>query len=122
MNVALIEELEEKLRQAMLFSDVSTLDELIADDLVFTMHTGVLVDKQTDLEAHRAGIQKLTTLNGQAQRVQIYDNAAVVTVKMEIAGTFQGEAFAGTFRYTRVWAQPQGRWQIVAGHVSQVLP
>jgi hypothetical protein len=29
--------LEENLRQAMLHSDVAALDELIADDLVFTM-------------------------------------------------------------------------------------
>jgi len=44
-----IENLEEKLRHAMLTSDVSALDELIADDLVFTMHTGQVVNKQFDL-------------------------------------------------------------------------
>lgn len=57
-----IESLEEKLRQAMLTSDVSILDELIADDLVFTMHTGQVVDKQYDLEAHQSGIFKFTKL------------------------------------------------------------
>ncbi|MDZ7963045.1 MAG: nuclear transport factor 2 family protein [Aulosira sp. DedQUE10] len=124
MEITLIEQLEERLRQAMLKSDVSALEELIADDLVFTTHTGELIDKQTDLEAHRSDIQKLVLFQGQQQRVQLYGNTAVVTVKMEVAGTFEGEAFVGIYRYTRVWAQsqPQGNWQVVAGHVSQVLP
>lgn len=123
MEITLIEQLEERLRQAMLQSDVSALEELIADDLVFTTHTGELLDKQMDLEAYRSNIQKLVLLQGQQQRVQLYDNTAVVTVKMEVAGTFEGEAFVGIYRYTRVWAksQPQGNWQVVAGHVSQVL-
>lgn len=124
MEITLIEELEQRLRHAMLKSDVLALEELIADDLVFTTHTGELIDKQMDLEAYRSDIQKLTALKSQQQRVQLYGNTAVVTVKMEVAGTFEGEAFAGTYRYTRVWAQsqPQGNWQVVAGHVSQVLP
>lgn len=42
----------------MLISDVLALNELIADDLVFTLPTGLVIDKQVDLEAHRSGIQK----------------------------------------------------------------
>jgi ketosteroid isomerase-like protein len=61
-----IEALEERLRQALLDSDISTLDELIADDLLFTLPTGLVIDKQTDLDAHRFGIQKFI-------RVEIVD-------------------------------------------------
>lgn len=60
MQDTAIENLEERLRQAMLNSDVLTLDELIAEDLLFTMHTGLLINKQADLEAYRSGRQKLT--------------------------------------------------------------
>lgn len=41
------------------------LEELIADEVVFTTHTahtGELIDKLTDLEAHRSDIQKLILL------------------------------------------------------------
>jgi hypothetical protein len=41
MEALEIEGLEEKLQQAMLKSDVPVLNELIADDLFFTMHTGL---------------------------------------------------------------------------------
>ena len=45
-------ELEERLRLAMLNSDVATLDELISPNLLFTNHLGVLVSKEDDLSAH----------------------------------------------------------------------
>ena len=116
-----IVQLEERLRQAMLSSDVAALDELIADDLVFTLPTGAVAGKQMDLDAHRSGSEKLTAVNFLERQVQIYDKVAIVTVKTELAGTYEGEDLTGTYRYTRVWAQPQGRWQIVAGHVSRVV-
>ena len=52
-------ELEERLRQAMLRSDVGVLDELIAPDLIFTNHLGQLVSKQDDLAFHQSGVLKL---------------------------------------------------------------
>jgi ketosteroid isomerase-like protein len=116
----LIETLEENLRQAMLTSDVSRLDELIADDLVWTMHTGLVVDKQYDLEAHRSGIFRFTKVDISDRQIHQYGDCVVVTLKAELAGTLKDQAFAETYRFTRVWVQRQNRWQIVAGHVSQV--
>lgn len=113
-----IENLEEKLRHAMLSSDVSILDELIADDLVWTMHTGQVVDKQFDLDAHRSGIFKFTKLDISDRQIHPYGDCVVVTLKAEIAGILNGDAFSETYRFTRVWVQRQNRWQIVAGHVS----
>jgi ketosteroid isomerase-like protein len=113
--------LEEKLQYAMLSSDVAVLDELIADDLVWTMHTGQVVNKQDDLEAHRSGIFKFTKLDISDRKIHPYgDDCVVVTLKAEIAGILNGQAFAEPYRFTRVWVQRQNRWQIVAGHVSQM--
>jgi ketosteroid isomerase-like protein len=117
-----IENLEEKLRQAMLSSDVSALDELIADDLVFTMHTGLVVNKQYDLQAHRSGIFRFTKLDISDRQIHQYGDCVVVTLKVEATGTDSGQAFEETYRFTRVWVQRQNYWQIVAGHVSQVIP
>ncbi|MCL1474048.1 nuclear transport factor 2 family protein [Argonema antarcticum] len=117
-----IENLEEKLRHAMLTSDVSALDELIADDLVFTMHTGLVVNKQYDLEAHRCGIFRFTKLDISDRQIHQYGDCVVVTLKAELAGTHNDRAFWETYRFTRVWVQRQNLWQIVAGHVSQVIP
>ncbi len=120
MKEMIIEALEEKLRQAMLIGDVQSLDELIAEDLVFTMHTGLVIDKQDDLDAHRTGIQKFTKIDLDDQQVRHYGDCAVVTVKVELAGNFNGQDYSETYRFTRVWIKRQNRWQIAAGHVSQV--
>jgi ketosteroid isomerase-like protein len=120
MEEMTIETLEEKLRQAMLDSDVQVLDELIADDLVFTMHTGQVVNKQYDLDAHRSGIFKFTKVDLDDRQIHLYGDCIVVTVKVDLEGTFNQQAFSETYRFTRVWVKRQNRWQIVAGHVCQV--
>jgi ketosteroid isomerase-like protein len=115
-----IETLEEQLRQAMLNSDVPVLDELIAEDLIFTMHTGLVVDKQYDLDAHRSGIFQFTKVETDDRQIREYGDFAIVAVKTDLAGIHDRQAFSGTYRFTRVWVNRQDRWQIVAGHVCQI--
>jgi len=113
-------ELEEKLRLAMLTSDVKVLDELISDKLLFTAPTGDVVTKEIDLNAHRSGVQKITDLELLEQKIQPYDNFAIVTAKMSIKGTFNNFPIDGIYCYTRFWANPDNKWQIVGGHVSKI--
>ncbi|NJN89164.1 MAG: nuclear transport factor 2 family protein [Leptolyngbyaceae cyanobacterium SL_5_14] len=123
MGNSTIEHLEEKLQHAMLNSDVAVLDELIADDLVWTMHTGLISNKQYDLQAHRSGIFQYTKLEISDRQIHPYSSdCVVVTLKAEIDGILKGQAFSETYRFTRVWLQRQNRWQIIAGHVSQIIP
>ena len=55
-----------------------------------------------------------------SERVLRFGDVAVVSVRMEMAGTFRSEPFADPFRYTRVWCARPGGWRVVAGHVSAV--
>ena len=120
MTTLTIATLEENLRQAMLHSDVAVLDELIAEDLVFTMPTGLVVNKQFDLEAHRTGLCKFTQVDFADQQIHHYGDCVVVTLAAHLAGTFNQQAFGDRYRITRVWVSRQDRWQIVAGHVCQI--
>jgi hypothetical protein len=112
---------ETALRQAQLSSDVAALDRLIDEALVFTGPDGAIYGKQDDLDAHRQGMIRITRLDPSEERIQRFGEIAVVSVRMEMAGSFQGAEFAGPFRYTRVWRQFGEQWRIVAGHVSAVL-
>ncbi|MGG1643922.1 nuclear transport factor 2 family protein [Paenibacillus sp. NRS-1782] len=60
---------EEKLRKAMLSSDIKVLDELIHDDLIFVNHFGQMLNKEADLEAHRSGVLHFTDIQVLDQRV-----------------------------------------------------
>ena len=112
---------EAALRQAQLASDVSALDELVDEALVFTGPDGAVYGKHDDLDAHRRGAVRITRLEPSEERIQRFGSLAVVSVRMEMSGTFQGAVFAGPFRYTRVWCARREGWRIVAGHVSAVL-
>jgi ketosteroid isomerase-like protein len=115
-----LHESEAALRQAQLTGDASALDRLIDDTLMFTGPDGSVYGKQDDLEAHRRGDIRITRLDPSDERIQRYGDIAVVSVRMEMAGSFKGAEFAGPFRYTRVWRARADGWRIVAGHVSSV--
>jgi ketosteroid isomerase-like protein len=115
-----LEELEETLRRAMLASDVATLESLIADDLIFGMHTGAVITKAMDLDAHRSGLLRLIALEPSEQRTARYGDTGVVSVRMHLVGEYDGATFAGSYRYLRVWAREGDRWQVVAGQVTAI--
>ena len=113
---------EAALRRAQLTGDAATLERLVDDALVFTGPDGAVYGKADDLAAHRQGWVRITRLEPSEERIQRFGSIAVISVRMEMAGTFRGEPFAGPFRYTRVWCERPDGWRVVAGHVSAVQP
>ena len=115
-----VREVETALRTAQLASDVTALERLVDDALIFTGPDGRVYGKTDDLEAHRTGNIRITRLEPSEERLQRFGPVAVVTVRMEMTGSFMGEDFDGPFRYTRIWFQRADGWRIVAGHVTAV--
>ena len=112
---------EERLRLAMLASDVEVLDELISFDLMFTNHFGQALGKQDDLALHRSGMLKLHTLEPSERQIKTSGQIAVVSVRMKLSGVYDGSPFAGDLRYTRIWRLSQSdTLQVIAGHSSAV--
>jgi ketosteroid isomerase-like protein len=121
MDDAEIATLEAELRAAQLSADVAALDRLIDDDLLFTGPDGAFATKADDLAAYRDGVMRVTAHEPEEMRVRrVGSEVAVVALRTRMAGSYAGAPFAGTARYTRVWAREAGRWRIVAGQVSVV--
>jgi ketosteroid isomerase-like protein len=116
-----IQKEEGQLKQAMLTSDIGSLDNLLDMDLIFTTHTGQIITKRQDLDAHKSGLIKIEEINNSDELMQIHDETVIVSLKSEIKGLFNGERADGTFRFTRVWAKTSsGFWRVVAGHSSVI--
>jgi hypothetical protein len=113
--------MEERLRQAMLKSDVAELDALIAPELIFTSYLGQLVSKEEDLAIHRSGVLDFRSLTPSDRHIQCNEGFSVVSVHMHIVGSYAGAEVDQNFRFTRVWALSSVKsLQIVAGHVGMV--
>lgn len=111
---------EEELRQAMLSNDIQKLDELIDKSLVFVAPNGLIATKQMDLETHKNKLQKISKLTPSEQQIIIHDNSIVVSVVMEIVGSFAQTDISGNYRYLRIWNKINNNWKIVAGSVTKI--
>lgn len=111
---------EERLWRAQLSGDVEALDDLIADDLLFTGLAGSLETKAGDLQQHRSGALKITKLEPLELHVRAIPGGAITSVKMDAAALIAGKHTSAILRYTRVWIVEDGRCQIAGGHMSVV--
>jgi len=115
--------LEEQLRAAMLASDVSRLDELLSDALVFTNQHGLRLTKADDLAAHRSGLLAIDTINVRdVPVIRLLGNTAIACLTVDVEGRYADQGFGGTFAYSRVWHRTDGRWRIEAAHCSSAAP
>ena len=113
---------ENKLKLAMLDSDVIVLDELLAPELIFTNHLGHVFSKQDDIGAHQSGIIKIKSITTSEQTIKLSNGIAIASVRAVIIGSFAGNESETDLRFTRIWAPaPAGGWQIVAGHSSVII-
>jgi ketosteroid isomerase-like protein len=118
---AQIVDAEDRLRRAMLGSDVKTLDELLAPELMFTNHLGQKLGKEDDLSAYRSGILKVKDLQSSERQIRLLGDTAVVSVRVQLDGSYAGNPAIGDFRFTRVWALSAGKtWRVVAAHATLV--
>jgi ketosteroid isomerase-like protein len=113
-----IQHVEQRLLDAMLTSNLGELDALLSDELLVTGPDGQLVGKADDLAAHRAGVLQIKAMVPLETTIKLLPEMAIVFALMEIQGSFQAEPFVGRYRYTRVWTNENGRWQIIAAHIS----
>ena len=113
-------ELERQLSDALVKEDAAVLDRLWSNDLVFTFPNGKVSSKAERLAGQKPDQpSQSTNLNDQV-KVYLYGNTAVVTVLSTWKGKAGAQEYSDQYQATHVWVKQQGRWQLVAAHVSQV--
>ena len=122
MNIEIenqIRSCEARLYAATFASDVTELDTLIADDLLFAGPTGELATKAIDLELHRTGGTQFQEFMPKELEIRVWsEQFALASARIFLRGTYLGQAFAGDYRYTRIWRNGQDGWQIAGGSVT----
>ncbi|HYE66649.1 MAG TPA: nuclear transport factor 2 family protein [Pyrinomonadaceae bacterium] len=99
--------------KALIQGDTATLDRIMANDFIFT-YPFEGDDKAQTLEDVRSGDLRVEYLNRENVRVRVYGNTAVLTGRDTTKWQYKGREFTGQYRIIHVYAERQGRWQLVA--------
>ena len=106
--------LDKRRMEAMCQRDVPALNDLLADDLVYT-HSSARVDtKQSLLGGMESGTTVYTSIEPSEVQAQAYGDAVVLTCVARIGVTANGRPLDFGVRFTDVYVNTGGQWQMVA--------
>ncbi|WP_163410109.1 nuclear transport factor 2 family protein [Flavobacterium ajazii] len=115
MNTETIVNAEIQLLTAIKNADVSVLEKMLHDDLLFNLPDGNTITKEFDLNSYRSGKMKIDSLEASDQIINIINDIAVVVVTISLKGMFDNNLINGTFRYIRVWKEYGESLKVIAG-------
>ena len=99
--------------------NLKVIQELAADDFVFTDEQGAFMNKQSYIKSlDDVKVQGYTLTDLQAF---IYGNTGIVTGIWTGKYTVSGKDASGSSRFTDTFVKRDGRWYIVASHDSHAL-
>ena len=113
-------EQENRLYSAIKAGDVTELDRLLHDDLLFVLPGGTTITKEIDLDTYRSGVLKVQELRPEMEKLNIIDDMAVVTLTILLKGKFKDEPFAASYRYIRFLKRFDGEIKVVGGSGSAI--
>jgi len=116
--------MERELSEALVRSDTAALDRIWNDDFIFTAPNGRITTKAQRIEGVKSSAKSAAALVGSSSNdevvVHLYEGTAVVTVLSTWRGKVNNEVFSEPYQATHVWVKQQGRWRLVAAHVTPV--
>lgn len=107
--------LENRLLQADQVNDLHVFRELIADDAVLSTLLGTLMDKDAMIATLvDAGHSLFSRYERSELQLKEYASTVVVNCLVDL----ENASHSGIYRFTRVWSQISGGWQIIAGNIT----
>jgi ketosteroid isomerase-like protein len=106
-------ELDRKRMTAMAQKDIATLNELVADDLVYTHSSARLDTKQSLIGNMESGSTVYTSVVPSNVKAQDLGDTVVLTGECRISVNSGGRPNSFGVRFTDVYANRGGRWQMV---------
>jgi ketosteroid isomerase-like protein len=92
---------------------------MVADGYVLTNSRGGFDTKADDLKAARNKDVTFSTFHNENMKVRIFDRTAIVTGTTIVKGVAKdGSKIDLAVLFTDTLVKRDGRWQLVAGHVS----
>jgi ketosteroid isomerase-like protein len=113
-NGQMIIELDRKRMDAMARKDVAALNTLLSDDLIYCHSSARRDTKKSLIGAMESGATVYNAVEPSEVKAQDLGNAVVLTGIARIRVTSNGKPNAFGVRFTDVYANKGGQWQMVS--------
>jgi ketosteroid isomerase-like protein len=111
--------IEESLATAWVDGNRSFIEQTLADDWSVTDLTGRVLTKSEVLqEAFGSKDRQVVSMRIDDISVRPFGDWAIVTGRTQAAGEYQGEVAEVTLRFTDVFVNRNGNWQVVASQAT----
>ena len=111
---------EKAWNQAFIKGDADFLDKLYADEYLFTDQDGKTYGRNVDIDGVKTGEFRMMSGKLDDVKVHVYGDFATVTGVYDFRATYKGEDASCNCRFTDVFVKRNGRWHVVASHVTRV--
>jgi hypothetical protein len=111
-----LERLETVWNEAHEHGDADVLEKLWADDMEVAVPKMPVLTKADALKFARSGRMRFLTYRTSDIRVRVYDNAAVVTGRLQRTRSMNGQEISDDWRFTKTYVRESGQWRVVAFH------
>jgi hypothetical protein len=99
--------------EAQISKNYTVLDQVLANDLVYTHSNGNTDTKQSYIQSIRDGKSKYDAINVEEQKVRVYGNTAIINGICMIKALNNGETINTHLKYTDVYVRNGKQWQMV---------
>ena len=111
--------LEKEWNDAYMHGDIASMNSLLADDFIVTVEDGRTFSKSGYIALNGNSQVRVEVSEMSDNKVRMHGNTvAVVTGIYHEKGTNKGKPYEYHDRFTDVWMNIGGKWQVIASHYA----
>lgn len=99
--------------------DRDALLRIESEDFLYTVGEKDRFGNRDDAIADLAEL-KVDSIGSEVVTTRVYGDVSLVAFRGTIKSIFKGKDFSGDFLESTVWVKRDGRWQVVAAHLSLI--
>jgi len=118
-DVRELQRLETVWNEAHDHGDADALEKLWSDDMEVAVPKMPVMTKADVLKFARSGRMKFLSYKTSDLHFRVYDNAAVVTGRLQRTRNMNSQEISDDWRFTKTYVREAGQWHVVSFHACE---